>query len=252
MKKLLIAGIILTGFLFYGISEAVQTKLIVRVKAKDAKFIGTSMGGALVVIKDSETGKVLSKGLTSGATGTTQKIMVDPQVRGVRITDSSTAKFETSININEPMLITIDVEAPMNKKPDTIKNSTQIWLIPGKDIIGDGLVIEIPGFSVNAISPEKIKMSGGRAVIPIQARIVMQCGCSLTPGGLWNSTKYDIEAIVKHNGKITDKTKLNFAGPSTFKGEIKVSQPGDYEIIVYVYDPLTGNTGVDKATVTVN
>lgn len=74
----------------------------------------------------------------------------------------------------------------------------------------------------------------------------------MTPGGLWNSTKYDIKAIVKYNGRITDETSLGFAGPSTFRGEVNVTRPGDYEIIVYVYDPLTGNTGVDKTRVTVN
>jgi hypothetical protein len=45
---------------------------------------------------------------------------------------------------------------------------------------------------------------------------------------------------------------MNFAGPSTFQGEATVSKKGDYEIIVYSYDPQTGNTGVDKVNVKVN
>ena len=45
---------------------------------------------------------------------------------------------------------------------------------------------------------------------------------------------------------------MNFTGPSTFKGEASVSEKGTYEIIVYAYDPQTGNTGVNKATVKVN
>lgn len=51
------------------ISEATQTKITVRAKAKDAKFIGSTMAGALVVIKDSDTGEVLAKGFTTGGTG---------------------------------------------------------------------------------------------------------------------------------------------------------------------------------------
>jgi hypothetical protein len=45
---------------------------------------------------------------------------------------------------------------------------------------------------------------------------------------------------------------LSFAGPSTFTGQVSVSKEGKYEVIVYAYDPQTGNTGVDKVTVNVN
>ena len=74
----------------------------------------------------------------------------------------------------------------------------------------------------------------------------------MTPGGLWDSNKYEIKAMLKHNGKVTDTMPLNFAGPSTFKGGLKVTQAGTYEIIVYAFDSLTGNTGVDKAMVKVD
>jgi hypothetical protein len=172
MKKVFIAGIILTGLLFYGISEAVQTKLVVRARSKDAKFVGTKMGGALVVVKDSETGKVLAKGLTEGATGNTQKIMIEPKTRFGMIADDS-AKFETSIDIDEPRLITIDVEAPYIHKTNMIKSSTQMWLIPGKDIVGEGIIIEVPGFSVDAHAPANASLVNNKVVIPVRARIVM-------------------------------------------------------------------------------
>jgi len=74
----------------------------------------------------------------------------------------------------------------------------------------------------------------------------------LTPGGLWDSSKYEIKALVKYKGKITDTEALDYAGPSTFQKELKVSIPGDYEIIIYAFDPLTGNTGVDKVKVKVD
>ncbi len=73
----------------------------------------------------------------------------------------------------------------------------------------------------------------------------------MAPGGLWDSNRYETKALIKYNGKITDTVPLNFAGPSIFKGEIEVTIAGDYEIIVYSYDPGTGNTGVDKAIVKV-
>jgi hypothetical protein len=47
-------------------AAAVPTEITVHVKTKDAKFLGTSMGGALVTIKDAQTGEMLAKGVTSG------------------------------------------------------------------------------------------------------------------------------------------------------------------------------------------
>ena len=173
MKKILTAAILLAGVLSFAMAEAVPTKLIVRAKSKDAKFVGTKMGGALVTVTDSETGKVLAEGLTAGGTGNTQKIMVRPLIRFVRITDASTAKFETVIDIEEPKLLTIDVEAPYGFKPDIVKSSTQIWLIPGRDLVGDGVIIEVPGFSIIARTLKEVKLAGNKAVIPIEARIVM-------------------------------------------------------------------------------
>ncbi len=74
----------------------------------------------------------------------------------------------------------------------------------------------------------------------------------MTPGGLWDSSKYEIKALVKHDGKIIGNTQLSFAEPSTFTGQPSVTEKGTYEVIVYAYDAQTGNTGVDKVTVNVN
>ncbi len=171
MKKLFILFVLFATVLSYGITEAVETKLVVRAKSKDAKFIGSNMG-ARIVITDTATGKLLAEGLTAGGTGNTQKIMIEPKTRFGRIAQGA-AKFETTIDIDEPTLITVNVEAPYIYKEKTTKNSTQIWLIPGKDIVGEGLVVEVPGFSINAAAPSKAKLVNGKAVIPIQARIVM-------------------------------------------------------------------------------
>ncbi len=173
MRKLLVLVTVLTGILSFGIAGAVPTKLVVHAKSKDAKFVGTSMGGAKIVIKDSETGKVLAEGLTAGGTGNTQKIMKDPKTRFGRITGSGTAFYETSIDIDEPRLVTIEAVAPYGLKPKTVTSTTQIWLIPGKDITGEGVIIEVPGFSVSAAAADSVKLSGNKASIPIQARIVM-------------------------------------------------------------------------------
>jgi hypothetical protein len=69
---------------------------------------------------------------------------------------------------------------------------------------------------------------------------------------LWDANKYEVGAIVKHNGTIADIIFLTYIDqPSMFGGALEVTKGGLYEIAVYAYDPYTGNTGVDRTTVTV-
>jgi len=172
MKTVLIVAMLVSGILSSGLAEALETQLVIRAKSKDAKFVGSKMSGARVVVKYSETGKVLAEGLTSGGTGDTRKIMMEPKTRFGTIADGA-ARFQTSINIDEPRLITIEVAAPYVFKDNMITSSTQLWLIPGKDITGEGIIIEIPGFSIDARVPETVNLDGSRAAIPVQAGIVM-------------------------------------------------------------------------------
>ena len=56
-------------FIFSGLSfssDKIPTKIIVRVISKDAKVIGSGVGGALVRIRNLETGEILAAGKTGG------------------------------------------------------------------------------------------------------------------------------------------------------------------------------------------
>jgi hypothetical protein len=98
--------------------------------------------------------------------------MMEPKTRFGSISDGA-AKFEAAIDVDEPVLITIDVAAPYIHRDNMIKTSTQMWLIPGKDITGEGVIVEVPGFSVDVRAIEKVKMVDNKAAIPVEARIVM-------------------------------------------------------------------------------
>ncbi len=235
--------------------EAVSTKVVVRAKAKDAKFIGTSMGGAFVMIRDAETGEILAKGLTVGSTGNTNRIMIDPVKRGTQLSDDATAKFETIIDIDEPRLVTVEVRAPYSQRQSMIRNTTQISLIPGKHITGDGIIVEMPGFVIDVTapqSPDGVKLSEGKVSVAVKATITTMCGCLITPGGMWDANRYDVAATVKLDGKVIGEVPLKYAGkPSYFEGIVDVTKTGLYELDVYAYDPVSGNTGLDRTTFTV-
>ena len=169
-------GIGLAATLVAGVCGATETRVMIRAKSKDAKFIGTSMGGALVVIRKTDTGEVLASGLTSGGTGDTKRIMEAPLVRGAQITDPGTAGFEAKIDLAEPTFVTVEVSGPMGQRQSAAKATVQTWLLPGRNVAGDGLVVEIPGFAVNIVAPrahEVVALEGGKAKVPLVANVVM-------------------------------------------------------------------------------
>lgn len=243
---------VLLFFMFpeLGFSQETTT-VMVRAHSKDAKFIGTSIGGAKVIIRNAVTGEILAEGTTEGSTGNTEKIMNLPRKRGEQLTDEKTAGFLAKLEISEPVFVTVEVLAPVNKKQARVTSSTQLWVIPGKDISGDGVVLEIPGFVINILSPQTHERIQGGNEMEISANVVMMCGCPVTEGGIWDSNQYEVKAIVSENGQKKSVIDLEIQEkPSSFAGKISLT-PGNYEVTVYAFDPVTGNTGLDKTNVIV-
>jgi len=230
--------------------QAQTTKITIRARAKDAKFIGTPIGGALVVVRNDLTGEILAKGLTTGGSGNTDVLLKKPIVRGQSITDSATAKFVAQVNITEPTFADIEVTAPVNRRNGTVKATTQVWLIPGKDISGDGIIVEIPGFILDVIYPtthQFIKLDSIKnGDLTFKASLTLECGCPITKGGVWNSDDIQVNAIVKKEGVKTGEIPLQLVEQNIFQGTLKVKEKGDYELDVYAYNAKTGNTGVDR------
>ena len=199
-KIFLLFLIMMTGYFSYGI----KTDIIVRAKAKDAKFIGSSIGGAYVLIKNKVTQEILAQGKTTGSTGNTNLIMRTPHERGDTITDEQTAKFMATLDLSEPVFVTIEVHSPYSSKQARAKATTELWLIPGKHILGDGIILEIPGFIVDVLTPRTHEFISIKALkeepLKVQANIVMMCGCTISKGGLWDSEKMDVRALIKKDG----------------------------------------------------
>ncbi|QED37482.1 hypothetical protein FK178_06990 [Antarcticibacterium arcticum] len=226
-----------------------ETEVMIRAKSKDAKFIGTSLGGARIIVKDESTGKILAQGMTRGSTGDTDIIMNNPQLRGKRISDENTAGFLAKLDIKEPVFVTIEAYGPVSKKQAAVKTTTQQWILPGKHIKGEGIILEIPGFVVDILSPQTHESIEANTNIEITANVVMMCGCPVTEGGVWDASKYEVKALISQDGTEAINTDLKVMGkPSTFQGSINL-KPGNYEITVYAFDPETGNTGVDKTNI---
>ena len=140
---------------------AVPTTVIVHVKAKGSKFIGTPVGGARVTIRDAKTGNLLAEGITSGSTGDTNLIMHTCRKEAEPIADGSAAKFSAVLNIDRPTYMEIKAYGPLSAPQAASEASVRQWLLPGKDIVqGDALLLELSGLIVG------IKNSGEEFHIP--------------------------------------------------------------------------------------
>ncbi len=238
---------IVSGNLF-----AQETNVMIRAKAKDAKFIGTSIGGAKILVKDALTGEILADGITEGSTGNTDKIMQQDWKRSEQLTDENTAGFKAVLDIQAPKFITVEAYAPINKKQAEVMSSTQLWVIPGKDITGDGVVLDIPGFVVDILSPQTHERIAASENIQLKANIVMMCGCPVTENGIWDANQYEVKAVITGaEGFSEEVTMYQKEKASTFKAEINLEK-GLYEVLIYAFDPVSGNTGVDKTNIIVN
>jgi hypothetical protein len=135
-------------------AEKIPTKFIVRVVSKDAKVVGSGVGGAFVRIKNVETGEIMAQGKQLGGTGDTERIMVRPHQRGEFLYGTPDAAFfQAEIPLDRPTQVEVSAEAPLAYPHNIQKGSKTITLIPGKYILGEGIIIELNGLIVNIQTP---------------------------------------------------------------------------------------------------
>ncbi len=221
------------------------TQVMVRVLARDAKIIGSGVGGARVTVVNAETGTVLAEGLHEGGTGDTRRIMSTPHARDMTIYDTGgTAGFLAQLELAKPTVVNISAVGPLDYPQATRSASKQMLLVPGRDVLGDGVILELHGFIVEIVSPEPLDPASGE--LEVTARVRMMCGCPIQPGGLWDANGKSFSARLKANGRVLAKTALEYAGqPNMFTGKLSVpgSARGDLTLEVLVSDPDRQNFG---------
>ncbi len=251
MKRFTIA-VLAAAFLFVAaIASAQPTAVTVRVISKGAKFVGTSMGGALVIIRDADTGEILAQGVTEGSTGDTGKIMKEPYGRHGVLSSDGSAAFTAELDLEAPRRIEVSATGPLAQRQAANTVTATQWVIPGKPLTGgDGFLLELPGFVVDVLGPASHSMLGSAPrEVTLEANVTMMCGCPVTPGGLWDADAFEVTAILFKDGVQVGELPLGYAGTaSRFSGVWKVGEPGTYEAMVYAYDPADGNTGLDSTT----
>lgn len=227
-------------------AQAVPTRVLVRVVSRDAKIIGSGVGGAMVRITDARTGKVLAEGKQEGATGDTRRIMTTPHERGMTVYDTEgAAGYRAELPLSEPTEVTITGTGPLEYPQAKGSASKTMLLVPGKHVDGEGVVLELNGFIVEVQSPEP----GASVVdeVAVTARVRMMCGCPIEPGGLWDANTKEFVARLKADGAVVAVAPLEFSGQtSVFEGSVGVpaeARGADLALEVLVTDPEARNFG---------
>lgn len=154
-----------------GLAE--ETPITVRVLSLDAKFIGDSMGGARVTLRDADTGELLAEGVTAGSTGDTGRLMQAPRERGAVLATPGSAAYETILDLDRPTRIEITAHGPLGQLQSAVSSSTTRWVLPGKGLAaGNGVVLELAGFAVDVLAPPAHSVTGDQEV-EVRINLVM-------------------------------------------------------------------------------
>jgi len=224
--------------------EPIPTDLVVRVVAHDAKIIGSGVGGASVTVLDAETGLVLANGVQEGSTGDTGAIM-GTRERGATVYDTPGAgSFEATLELTRPTLVAIEAAGPLGTRHATRTARTTVLMIPGRDLVGEGVVLTLYGFTVKLEQPSDGLPVGPGAIL-VRADVSMLCGCPIEPDGLWDANRLDVVAQLVHEGEVVAEAPLSYAGrPNLFEGSIRSEEPGAYRLRVLAIDEARANTGM--------
>jgi hypothetical protein len=225
--------------------EVVPTTVTVHVRSNDAKLLQDPVGGARVTIRDAATGAVLAEGMQRGSSGSTDQIMREPHQRGKDIyTTPDAAQYVATLQLSEPTRIEVTAEAPLDYPQALQSASKTLWLMPGQDIAGDGIVLTVHGFIVEVLSPSEADAAPGEA-LTVRSRVRMLCGCPTEPGGMWDASTYTITAQLLREGQVVAAAPMQFAGTtSEYEAALTVPASGATAVRVLAMDAARVNFGL--------
>ncbi len=226
-------------------AETEDTRVVVRAVAHDAKVIGSGVGGARITIRNTETGEVLARGLQEGGTGSTGTIMRKPHPRaGTIYGTEDAAGYEATLSLDSPTPVEIVAEGPLGTPHATQRASRTMLLVPGRDVTGEGVVLELYGFTVEMQRPSDGATPVAGRPLTVRASVTMLCGCPIEPGGLWDADRIDVSVRLVRDGRVVRDREMSFAGETNiFDGTITPPSAGSYELVVLASDAERANFG---------
>jgi hypothetical protein len=230
-----------------------ETKIMIRAIARDAKVIGTHVGGARITVRDTATGEILAQGMQQGGTGDTDTIMKKPRTRGMALYNTPDASgFLAVLHLEKPTVVEISAEGPLGNAQATQRSSKTLLLVPGEDVLGDGILLEIHGFIITPLAPLPDAKVRGGSPFEVRATVTMACGCPTEPDGLWDANKIRVVARLLRDGKVESEMPMTYAGvQNTFHVDVPATAAGPMELQVLALDPASANFGMTRESIAI-
>jgi hypothetical protein len=217
--------------------------------ARDAKLIGSTVGGVQVTIRNTATGGVLAEGLHKGGTGDTGLIMGAGERHASVFTTPGAASFTAELTLDAPQMITVEASGPLDFPQALTHASTTLLVVPGEDIGGDGVVLELWGYIVEVLDTPRQVAAGSQ--FTVHARVRLLCSCPTEPGGLWEAPPVTVR-LTRSDGTIVAEAPLEYAGDdSMYQNTLTAPVAGEYRVEVIARSSSTGNAGRSTSTLTV-
>ncbi len=239
------------------LNDPKPTTVLVRVVAHGSMVLGREVGGARVTITDVASKQILATGIQIGEAGDQNQIMRTPHVMEEPIYSSRpSAAFSTTLELSRPTLVEIAAEGPLAYPAALQKVAKTVILIPGQDLINDGIVLHLYGYLVQIERPKPGDVLIAKDDVKLRASIRTLSGALVRPHGDWDSRKLRIYAEVLVGGRVTERLQMFYSGDSggfeaPFFVPTSKDAPDGISLRVVATDLSTGNAGVGTANYTV-
>jgi len=234
--------------------ESRSTIIIVRVVAHGSMVLGKEVGGARVTITDVDSGAILAAGLQQGDSGDQNHIMRTPRMMGEPVYSSRPSAFFTAtVELVAPTLVDITAEGPLAYPSAAQRITKRLWLIPGQDLINDGIVLALNGYIVQILHPRPNEPLIEREDVTLRASVRTLSGSLVRPHGDWDSRKLQIYGEVLIGERVLERLQMFYSGQEAdfeapFFVPLAHEAPDGITLRVVAADPAGGNFGVAHAT----
>lgn len=235
------------------LNEPKPTTILVRVVAHGSMVLGKEVGGARVTITDVATGRILASGLQQGDAGDQNQIIRTPHLMEEPLYSSrASAAFTATLELTHPILVDIAAEGPLAHPASAQRATKRTWLIPGHDLINDGIVLALYGYIVQIEHPTPSEPLIAKDDVMLRASVRTLSGALVRPHGDWDSRKMHIYGEILIGDRILERLQMFYSGEKAgFEAPFFVppskDAPDGITVRVVAADPAGGNFGVGQA-----
>lgn len=229
-------------------ARGATSTLTVRVQADGAKWVSTEVGGAVVTVRDADSGAVLGTGQVLGTSGDTAAIMAPRSPLTPTPTDGGAASVVLALPVDDVTRVSVEARGPLLGDSPVSSSSAQTWLVPGAT---QSLDLQLHGLIVTVLAPAPHGTVPASSSVAVRASVENLCGCGIDPSLPWKPDLYTVTALVRAPDGTVTSFPLAFSATSTFAGDVKVGGAGSYVITVVADMPSLGNVGVARTSVLV-